>query len=736
MTHLPDLILDLGLILGTAGVVTLLFKWLKQPVVLGYIIAGFFVGPNFHLVPTINEGGNISNWAEIGVIFLLFGLGLEFNFRKLLKVGGSAALIAVVGVGSTIIIGYTVGGMFGWGPMDSIFFGGILGISSTMIIIRGFSELEVKTAKFATVVMGVLIFEDLVAVLLLVLLSTLAVSRQFSGMEMGFSVLKLAFFMVLWFLSGIFFLPTFFKRTRKFMNDETLLIVSLALCFGMVLLAAGAGFSAALGAFIMGSLLSETLQGARIEHLLQPVKDLFGAIFFVSVGMLLDINMLVLHIWPIISGTLVLLISKPLFVTVGALVSGQPLKTSVRTGMSLSQIGEFSFIIATLGLTLGVTSSFLYPIAVAVSVITAFTTPYMIRLSEPVFRLLDRVLPVSWRTAITRYSAATQTITTVSSWRKIIRINLVNMVAYGVVLISIVLLSVEFIQPFFSIGTWGSVSTLVATLLVMLPFLWAMAFRRSDEIAYAEIWQNKRYRGPLIIVQLLRIALAILIIGFLTERLFSPLVAIFVSLIVLTIVLLFSGKIQRFYNRIETRFLTNLNAKIVLEEQHAMAGLAPWDSHIAHFEVAADSQITGNTLQSLALREKLGVNVAMIERGSKIIMGPSRDYTIFPGDILSVIGSDEQLQDFKKYIDPLPNGRNILAQKQDVGLKRFVIGSNHELKGKTIRESGIRERTRGIIVGIERDGARMLNPESSESFEEDDVVWMVGSNKRMRRYIM
>jgi CPA2 family monovalent cation:H+ antiporter-2 len=359
----------------------------------------------------------------------------------------------------------------------------------------------------------------------------------------------------------------------------------------------------------------------------------------------------------------------------------------------------------------------------------------MIRLSVPVYGLLEKALPQKWNEALKRYSNAAQSITTISDWRKILRINAVNMVAYTVVLISIVILSIELIQPFFSTGKWGTVITLVVTLLVMLPFLWALAFRRSDENAYANIWQQRRYRGPLVMLQLIRIGLAVFIIGFLTDRLFSSKAALAVSLIMIGVLLFFSRKIQTFYNHIETRFLKNLNEKELQEQQKEMAELAPWDAHIAHFEVASDAALVGKSLESLSLRENFGVNIAMIERGSKVIIGPSRDYAIYPGDVLSVIGTDEQLQAFRTYMEPQKTSRNILAQKQEVGLKQFIIRESSPLLGKTIRESGIRERTRGIIVGIERDGIRTLNPDSSVDFHSGDVVWIVGSLRRIRQYI-
>lgn len=732
MSHLPHLITDLGLILGAAGVTTLVFKKLKQPLVLGYIIAGFLVGPNFNLFPTITEIENINTWGEIGVIFLLFGLGLEFSFKKLIKVGGTAAIAAIIGVTCTITLGYIIGQLMKWEFMDSLFLGGILGIASTTIIIRAFDELGVKSKKFAEVVMGVLVIEDLVAVVLLVLLSTVAVSRQFSGTEMLESVLKLAFFLVLWFLSGIFFIPTFLKRTQKIMNDETTLIVSLALCFLMVVLASKAGFSSALGAFIMGSILAETVKGVKIEHLLQPVKDLFGAIFFVSVGMLINPQMLVTHVWPILIGTLVLLIGKPLFVMGGAIISGQPLRTSVRAGMSLSQIGEFSFIIATLGLSLKVTSDFLYPIAVAISVVTAFTTPYMIRLSEPAYKLIERVIPDRWQASLKRYSTGAQTITSVSDWKRILRSYGTNIIVYSVILISIIFLSLRYLQPVFKNNEWGNVLTLVCTLFFMSPFLWALSVRRSQPEAYAKIWMQRKYRGPLIMLQLLRIALAILIIGFLTDQLFSVAAALVIAIGVVLILLMFSKKIQGFYNHIEARFLTNLNEREQLEKKDNLEELIPWDAHIAHFQVVAESPIVGKTLRELALRERFGVNIAMLERGNRVVMAPGRHEQVFPSDKLSAIGTDEQLDNFRKFLDEIPQRPSNQQQKQEVTLKQFVLKPDSPLLGQSIRDSKIRERTKGIVVGIERNGERILNPDSTMVFQEKDVIWIVGNIKRIQ----
>ena len=468
MIHLPVLITDLALILAAAGVTTLLFKQIKQPLVLGYILAGFLVGPHTLYLPTVTDNESIHIWAEIGVVFLLFSLGLEFSFKKLVKVGGSASITAVVEVLFMLLTGYLAGMAMGWSSMDCIFLGGILSVSSTTIIIRAFEELGIKHKKFAGLVFGVLIVEDLVAILLLVLLSTLAVSRQFEGLEMLTSILKLCFFLVLWFIGGIFLIPTFLKKTRKLMNDETMLIVSIALCLLMVLLAVQVGFSPALGAFIMGSILAETTQAERIEHLTKSVKDLFAAIFFVSVGMLIDPAVLVDYAVPVLIITLATVFGKFISSGIGALISGQPLKTAVQTGMSLAQIGEFSFIIATLGLTLKVTSEFLYPIAVAVSAITTFTTPYLIKASEPFYRFLDRTLPTRFTAGINRYSSSTAGITTLSDWKVLLRGYIFNTIIHGVILVALVLLGARYIQPFVALhllnGDRGTIVSLILTL--------------------------------------------------------------------------------------------------------------------------------------------------------------------------------------------------------------------------------------------------------------------------------
>jgi len=735
MIHLPVLITDLGLILAAAGVTTFLFKRIRQPLVLGYILAGLLVGPHVKFIPTVTDNESIHIWAEIGVIFLLFSLGLEFSFKKLVKVGGSAGITAIVEVVFMLLTGFAAGKLMGWATMDSIFLGGILSVSSTTIIIRAFEELGVKHKKFAGLVFGVLIVEDLVAILLLVLLSTLAVSQQFAGPEMLGSILKLGFFLVLWFIGGIFLVPSFLKATRKLMNDETMLVVSIALCLVMVLLAVKVGFSPALGAFIMGSILAETTQAERIEHLTKSVKDLFAAIFFVSVGMLIEPAILVKYAVPILIITLATVMGKFLSSGLGALVSGQPLKTSVQTGMSLAQIGEFSFIIATLGLTLKVTSDFLYPIAVAVSAVTTFTTPYLIKASEPFYHFLERTLPRKWTEAINRYSSSTAGITTLSDWRILLKAYMSNTIIHSVILVAIVFLGTKFLQPFIAQhlinGKYGTAASLVLSLVIMTPFLWALALRRLARTAYSHLWLNKKYtRGPLIALEVVRIALALFFVGFLIYQFYSTWISVSVAVFLLVLgMFVFSRRLQSFYNRLESRFLLNLNAR---ERENAQPDILPWDTHLADLIVAPESNLVGKTLVDLAIREKYGVNIALIERGKLMIPTPGRDERLYPNDKLMVIGTDDQLAAVKALFETnTPESQEPSFPREEMTLQKVVITSSSPVFGQSIRTSGIRETTQGLVVGLERNGQRILNPDSGMVFENGDIVWIVGNKKKV-----
>jgi len=737
MDHVPYLISDLALILGAAGITTLIFRKIKQPLVLGYILAGLLVGPNFSLFPTITDPATIRIWADIGVIFLLFGLGLEFSFKKLVKVGGTASITGILETGAMMLIGYLTGRWLGWSNMDSLFAGGIIAISSTTIIIRAFEEMGLKSQQFAGLVIGILVIEDLVAIILLVLLSTLAVSQQFAGTELLGAVLKLAFFLTLWFLAGIFLIPTFMRRIRRLITDETLLVIAIALCLLMVVLVTQAGFSAALGAFLMGSILAETPFVEKIEHLLQPVKDLFGAVFFVSVGMLIDPHMLMQYGGQVILFSLVVILGKSLNVTVGALIAGQPLKQALQTGLSMTQIGEFSFIIATLGLSLKVTSDFLYPIAVAVSAITTFTTPFMIHLAEPIHHWLERSLPQGWVRYANEYSAATQTITNVSDWRATLRNFAQILIINTVVIVGIILLTTRFLTPFikeFLAGTlWGEIVTALVAFSLMTPFLWALSVRRIKTHEYNNLWKNRKFnRGPLVVLEGSRIAVGVILVGFLLNQLFSPGIALVVALLLIVGVLpLFTQRLQTAYARIERRFVHNLNAR-EMEQAAANQLRLPWDTHLAHFQVSPDAPVVGKTLAELAFREQYGVNIARIERGSQVIPVPHGEEQLFPFDKITVIGSDEQLNRFQPVVEV---ATPVLTEpaEPEVTLRQLVVDPKFPYLGTSIRDSGLREKTRGLIIGIERQGERILNPNPDLVFQLADIVWLAGHPALIRK---
>lgn len=740
MNHLPHLIADLGLILAVAGITTLIFRKIHQPVVLGYIIAGFLVGPHVSLLPTVVDEAGIKTWSEIGVIFLLFSLGIEFSFRKLVKVGGAASITTFVEVTLMMGMGYFAGHLMGWSVMDSIFLGAILSMSSTTIVIRAFDELGVRTKKFATLVFGILIVQDFVAILLLVLLSAVAVSRQFAGSELFMHFLKLIFFLILWFLGGIFFIPTFLKRTRNLLNDETMLIVSVGLCLLMVMLAVEVGFSAALGAFIMGSILAETTQAERIQHLIRSVRDLFAAIFFVSVGMMIDPGVLAAYAGPLMIIILITIFGKFITTVLGALLAGQSLKQSVQAGMSLPQIGEFSFIIASLGVSLKVTSAFLYPIAVAASAVTTFATPFLIRKASPFYAFLEKKLPKRWVKTLNRYSSGTQQLSAFSEWKVLLRAYMVNFAVHSVLILAIIFLSQEFLYPLildiFDNFVAATVITVVITLMLMVPFIWALAIRRIAREAYRNLWLNRKLnRGPLIAIELARIAVAVLHVAFLMNIFFSPSVAFVIAVAAMaSAILVFSHKLQLFYEKIEKRFLLNLNERQM--QRMARPEITPWDAHLTDFEILPEFPLAGKQLQELALREQYGVNIALIERGKLSIIVPDRYERMYPGDKISVIGTDEQLGRIKDLFEnPARDITESELKEKEITLQNLTITRDSRLFKKSIRKSGLREQVRALVVGLERNGERILNPDSTVVLEENDIIWVVCNEKKLDEFM-
>lgn len=747
MVHLPKLIADLALILITGAITTLIFRKIKQPLVLGYIIAGFLVSPHLSITPTVIDKENIKTLAEIGVIFLLFSLGLEFSFKKLLRVGGAASITALVEITFITISGYFVARWMGWSFMDSLFLGGMLASSSTTIIIRAFDELGIKTRQYVRVVFGVLVVEDIVVILLMVLLSTMAVSKQFEGLELLFTVTKLLFFLALWFIAGIFLLPTFLKKAKNLLDEEALLILSIGLCLGMVVVATQAGFSAELGAFIMGSIMAETTSAEKVEHIIKPVKDLFAAVFFVSVGMMIDPAAIVQYRWPVLWITLLTLFGKLFSTTLGALVSGQSLKQSVQVGMSMAQIGEFAFIVATLGLSLGVISDFIFPVVVGASAVTTFTTPYMIRLSEPFYNFIQRILPKKIITRLNNYSSGTQHIQAESNWKVVLKSYANIAMTNGIVLLALILISINFLIPILnrhiSEPLIKSVVGLVITLGISAPFLWALMAKKPNSTAYKELWLvNKYNRGPLLMLEISRNIVGLLLIGFWVNMFFTTRIALLIAVpVIIVVLLLFSKRIQAFYQRIEGRFLSNLNARERFENEqkerqkpfNPKSDLSPWDAHMIDLEVNPHAAYIGKTLVELGWREQYGINIAYIRRGDKLIYAPSRNNRLLPFDHVGIIATDDQMQIFKPIFDTTEKEEKPDGQMDDIILQKIVVNEHNQLKGLSIRGSNIRERTNGLVVGIERDKHRILNPDSSETFNWGDIVWIVGERKKIQK---
>ncbi len=746
MDHLPSLIKDLALILIVAAFVTLIFKKIRQPVVLGYIIAGFLVGPHLSLVPTVTDTENIETLAHIGVIFLLFSLGLEFSFKKLAKVGSSAAITALTEIVIIVIAGYYVGRWMGWSSMDSIFLGGMLASSSTTIIVKAFDELGMKTRQFASVVFGALIIEDIVVIMLMVLLSTIAVTRDFQGVEMVGILGKLLFFPVIWFLGGIFLIPTLIKRNTKFLDDETLLVLAVGLCLGMVVFAVYVGFSAELGAFIMGSILAETTSAERIEKIFNPVKDLFASVFFVSVGMMIDPKAIIEYKWAVLIVTILTLGIKFFGTTLGAVLSGQSLKQSVHVGMSMAQIGEFAFIVATLGMTLGVISPFLFPIAVGASAITTFTTPYMIKFSDPFYEYLDKKIPESLKIMIQNYAVSIQKLQTEKQWKTVLFDYLKILLINGIVLIALNLLTVQVLAPFldkqFSNHSLSRIITTIISLMAAAPFIWAIIGKRPGKVAYKELWLHKKYGiMPIVVIRLIRLILGIIIIGFWIDTIFTS-DRIFLALPFLVLIFLFSSKkIQQRYYRIETRFLENLNKReheekeaknqVVEEVSHQEAGTLLWGAHMVKLQVDPLATYVGRHLKELQWREKYGINIAYIKRGDFIIYAPMRDNRLLPFDEVGVIATDEQLEIFEPVFNTKEEVVHSVTEPDDVILYKLKIYPENVLNGKTIEASDVCKKTNSFILGVERNNDKFMHPAKDFRFATDDIVWIVGERKKV-----
>ena len=739
MSELAPIIADLALILILAGAMTILFKKLKQPLVLGYIVAGFLASPHFGLLPSVVDTANVHTWADIGVIFLLFALGLEFSFKKIMKVGGPAIIAALTIIIGMIFLGITVGTAFGWKKMDAIFLGGMIAMSSTTIIYKAFEDLGLSKKQFASLVLSILILEDILAVVLMVMLSTMAVSNSVEGMEMLQSILKLVFFLVLWVVVGLYIVPLFLKWARKLMNEETLLVVSLGLCFGMVVIAAKTGFSAAFGAFIMGSILAETVESEKIEKLVKPVKDLFGAIFFVSVGMMVDPAMIVQYAVPIIVITLTVLVGQATFATLGVIFSGQSLKTAMQCGFSLTQIGEFAFIIASLGVSLGVTSDFLYPIVVAVSVITIFLTPYMIRLAEPAYTLIEKHLPDKWKSFLGRYASGSAPAASKENyWKKYLLEIAKFTLVYSIICFAIILIGTKFVEPLLKgilPGIWGDVVAVVAMIIFMSPFLRSIMIKKNRSDEFNALWEESRANRPALLASIaVRIVIALVFVFYVLAKYFHLSIGLVIVLALgIVSVMIMSKKLKKQSIIIEKTFLNNLRAKDIQseylgEKRPEYAGeLLSKDMHLAEFDIPAEVPWAGKTLLELDLGKRFGVHVVSILRGTMRINIPKASDRIFPCDRIQVIGTDSQLEGLGEQI----NSGAVKAdpermEKSEMVLHQFLLGEGSTFVGKDIRSCGIRDTYHCLVAGVESSDGKLHAPTAGVPFGTGDILWVVG----------
>ncbi len=742
-----NLVKDLALIFISAGIITLIFRALKQPLILGYIVAGCLVGPHFGLFPGLTNPDTVEQWSEIGIIFLLFALGLEFSFKKLLKVGSSALITAGTIFAGMFVTGMAVGGAMGWTHMERIFLGGMLSMSSTTIIIKAFDDLGLKGKPFTNIVFGTLVVEDLLAVVLMVLLSTLAVSKQFSGGEMGMALLKLLFFLVLWFVVGMYLIPTLFKKGRQVMNQEMLVILSVGLCFGMVALATAAGFSSALGAFVMGSLLAETLEGEHISYSIKSIKDLFGAIFFVSVGMMVDPTVIVQYWKPIIVLIFVVITGIPLFATSGVLMAGQGLHSAVRSGFSMAQIGEFAFIIASLGKSLGVMADYIYPVVVAVSVITTFTTPYFIKLSEPFYGFVSRKLPPKLFETLSEVRATSRSKASESQWRQLVKAYLIRMIPYNVMLVAVLLASNMFLDPFAD-GLLGHLAPwlknticAVVTLLVMAPFLYGMviAYGKYKDL-YDNLWRasSAAGRGPLIAMSALKIFLAVSFVMAVVSHYFKPGIGIVILIAAIAAAIFI---LLRIFNKrsstLEGRFVENMRQREDYQRQTAPVTTTireKMDGHdicVERLRVSSDFRYAGMKLRDIPLRRDYGVNIVKIMRGSRVINIPSADEFLYPADEILAVGTKKQVDAFKLSLEQdltLPeSGGNA------VDVESFTVTDASLLAGKSLKTVDMRN-SGCMLIGIERGEETYMNPEPDMVMLEGDVVWLVGEPDAIKLY--
>lgn len=745
MGELPHLVKDLALILVVAGIVTIVFKKLKQPLVLGYVVAGFLVSPHMPYIMSVADRADISTWGDIGVMFLLFSLGLDFSFKKILKMGASPIISTCSIVFCMMMLGIVTGHLFGWSRMDSIFLGGMLAMSSTTIIYKAFDDLGLRQQRFAGLVMSVLILEDILAIVMMVMLSAIANGSNPDGGQMIGSLMKIGFFLILWFVVGIFLIPLMLRSMRKFINNETLLIVALGLCCAMAVLSTKVGFSSAFGAFVMGSILAETIEAERIIKVVEPVKNLFGAVFFVSVGMLVDPAILVEYSWPIVTLVLVIILGQVIFGSLSFLIGGQSLKSAMQCGFSMAQIGEFSFIIASLGLSLGVIGKFLYPVVVAVSVITTFLTPYMIRMATPAYGMLERRLPKKWIMAMNNLTLAKQTTQPEAKWRTLIKQMVRITVIYSILSGASIALMFTFFLPFVRQllpHWWANAACGLLTLLFISPFLRAIMMKKNHSEEFKALWNSNPYnRLPLILTIIVRVAVASAFVFYICYYLTRFTNALMISIALAAVALMIiSRSLKKRSIKMERLFMQNLRSREIVAEVMGRrrplyeGRLLDRDVHISDFTIPEDSLWAGKMLRELEFRNRYGVHISSILRGSQRINIPNGGTILFPGDNIQAIGSDDQLTAFSEALNTELHDKDPEIEKREMKLHQVVINRNGIFAGKTLRDSGIRDLYNCMVVGLEEGKENLSQMDPSHNLRHGEAIWIVGEQDDIERF--
>lgn len=750
--ELEKLIVDLAWILIIAGVTTLICKKLKQPVIIGYVLAGFLLSPVTQFFPMfVGSTEEIEVLADIGVIFLMFALGLEFNLHKMIQVGVSGTLSAAVQILGMVFVGYLVGMLLGWSATDSLFLGGMLSMSSTIITVKAIEDCNMMDRKFSSLAIGTLIIEDIAAIFLMMVLSTVSVS-QGGGADLFVTIGKLLFYLAFWLIVGILILPTVIQKIQHLLSGETLLIVALAVCFGMVLIAEALGFTEALGAFMAGSLLAGTSVAEKTEKLVAPCKDLFVAVFFVSVGFLVVPSTLVEYAVPILILIVATIIGKIILLTGSYLLTRQDLDTSVHCALSQTQVGEFSFVIASLGLSLGVTGEFLYPVIVAVALITTFTTPFLLRGAVPFTHLLEKHLPDKLLASIEVRSRKEgeendpkqKEISAV--WRRYLkryffRICILTLVCSGLIFLGKGVL-LPFALEYFPY-TATKIIVMIVVIIILLPFIPPLII--SNDPGFATLWVSGPFnKFPLTVLMGIRFAFAVGLLMLVPIMFFDH---IPFWLLLLMIPIAFSAghskRLKGSYLNIAAKFMTNLNEKQLLENSRKEQLL--WESDhliVDIYRVPENSPLIGRSLADLEWGRTFRLNVIRMRRGKKVVNLPEGKEVLKAGDYIAVYGALHSIDNFRLIYSERAlifqgdetltlchyiKNQDHIQDKDQLYCYGILIKKGSSYVGKSIRDSGLKNNRQCFVIGVERELLPITEPSPNFILRADDILWVLGT---------